>query len=183
MELALYCTSRAIESFGLCLQEWGYVPPHLVPKRIDVLLFSAAAAAICHCYSDHCGARRDVFAGKYLTVFDFIFGNTGFEGAAIRHIPSNIDIVKGLGSRARSIGRSINKNLSSLPYDEKEEEKGNDCCCSSSSCKEHDEDDDRMTLDITGSTTTTRRRRSLFSDTSKVSVGTNKPSSSQSPSS
>lgn len=163
MELALYCTSRAIESFGLCLQQWGYVPPHLVPKRIDVLLFSAAAAAICHCYSDHCGARRDVFAGKYLTVFDFIFGNTGFEGAAIRHIPSNSDIVKGLGSRARSIGRSINKNLSSLPYDVKEEENGND-------------DDGDLTLDATATP-------SSYSDTSNCSVGTDKTSSSQSPSS
>lgn len=121
MELALYCTSRAIESFGLCLQEWGCVPPNLVPKRVDVLLFSAAAAAICHCYSDHCGARRDVFAGKYLTVFDFIFGNTGFEGASIRHIPSNRDIIKGLGSRARSVGRSIHKNLASLPSDAEED--------------------------------------------------------------
>ena len=163
MELALYCTSRAIESFGLCLQQWGYVPPHLVPKRIDVLLFSAAAAAICHCYSDHCGARRDVFAGKYLTVFDFIFGNTGFEGAAIRHIPSNSDIVKGLGSRARSIGRSINKNLSSLPYDVKEEENGND-------------DDGDLTLDATATP-------SSYSDTSNCSVSTDKTSSSQSPSS
>jgi hypothetical protein len=53
------------------------VPAARVPRRLDVLLFTAAAAAICHCYSDHCGARRDVFRTKYLAVFDFVLGNTG----------------------------------------------------------------------------------------------------------
>lgn len=82
MELAIYCLSRALESFALCLVEWGLVRKRDVPKRIDVLMFSAAAAAICHCYSDDRGRHRDVFRSKYLNVLDFIFGNTGalFEG-------------------------------------------------------------------------------------------------------
>ena len=48
-----------------------------VPKRIDVLMFSAAAAAIMHCYSDGHGRHRDVFRSKYLNILDFVFGNTG----------------------------------------------------------------------------------------------------------
>ncbi len=50
-----------------------------VPKRIDVLMFSAAAAAIMHCYSDGQGRHRDVFRSKYLNVLDFVFGNTGMS--------------------------------------------------------------------------------------------------------
>ena len=52
-----------------------------VPKRIDVLMFSAAAAAIMHCYSDDRGRHRDVFRSKYLNVLDFVFGNTGMPQA------------------------------------------------------------------------------------------------------
>ena len=48
-----------------------------MPKRIDVLMFSAAAAAIMHCYSDGHGRHRDVFRSKYLNILDFVFGNTG----------------------------------------------------------------------------------------------------------
>lgn len=77
MELAIYCASRALESFALCLVEWGFVRKRDVPKRIDVLMFSAAAAAIMHCYSDGRGRHRDVFRSKYLNVLDFVFGNTG----------------------------------------------------------------------------------------------------------
>ena len=39
---------------------WGWVRPSSLPRRVDVLLFSAAAACILHCYSDHYGeARRE----------------------------------------------------------------------------------------------------------------------------
>lgn len=77
MELATYCLARCIESFGLCLVEWGLVSPRLVPPRMDVAFFSLAAACIMHCYSDSNGRHRDVFRSKYLNVLDFIFGNSG----------------------------------------------------------------------------------------------------------
>ena len=77
MELAHYCLARAIESFALCLSSWGYVKGDSLPRRTDVIIFSAATAAIMHCYSDSHGRHRDVFKSKYLNVLDFIFGNTG----------------------------------------------------------------------------------------------------------
>ena len=83
MELAIYCLSRAMESFALCLVDWGLVRRRDVPKRIDVLMFSAAAAAIMHCYSDGRGRHRDVFRSKYLNVLDFVFGNTGAPAATL----------------------------------------------------------------------------------------------------
>ncbi len=49
-------------------------------RRADVLMFSLGCGAIMHCYSDGCGADRDVFRSKYLNVLDFIFGNQGEEG-------------------------------------------------------------------------------------------------------
>ena len=83
MELAIYCLSRALESFALCAVDWGLVRRRDVPKRADVLMFSAAAAAIMHCYSDGRGRHRDVFRSKYLNVLDFVFGNTGAPAAAL----------------------------------------------------------------------------------------------------
>jgi hypothetical protein len=77
MELALYCISRALESWALCLVEWGYVSPTRLPPRLDVVMFSLAVASITHCYSDSHGHHRDVFRSKYLNVLDFIFGNQG----------------------------------------------------------------------------------------------------------
>ncbi len=77
MELAHYCLARAIESFALCLTSWGYVRGDRLPRRTDVIIFSAATAAIMHCYSDSHGRHRDVFKSKYLNVLDFVFGNTG----------------------------------------------------------------------------------------------------------
>lgn len=77
MELALYCISRALESWSLCLVEWGYVSPTCLPPRLDVAMFSLAVASILHCYSDCRGHHRDVFRSKYLNVLDFIFGNQG----------------------------------------------------------------------------------------------------------
>ncbi|CAL5223327.1 g5824 [Coccomyxa viridis] len=93
MELAVYCLSRALESFALCLVDWGLVRRRDVPKRIDVLMFSAAAAAIMHCYSDGRGRHRDVFRSKYLNILDFVFGNTGVEQGAITHVPSTKDLL------------------------------------------------------------------------------------------
>ncbi len=77
MELALYCISRAVESWGQCLLEWGYVSPRFLPPRLDVVLFSLAVGSITHCYADSQGQHRDVFRSKYLNVLDFIFGNNG----------------------------------------------------------------------------------------------------------
>lgn len=96
MELAFYCLSRAIQSLGECFVEWGWAP-HWVPlARLDVLLFSLASACILHCYSDHSGARRCVFRDKYLNGFDFVLGNYGFQTGAIRHIPSNSELLDAL---------------------------------------------------------------------------------------
>jgi hypothetical protein len=99
MELAIYCLSRAIESFGLCLVSWGYVRPNLLPKRMDVLMFSAATAAIMHCYSGSHGKHRDVFRSKYLNVLDFILGSTGMEHGSIQHVPSTADLLSQLESK------------------------------------------------------------------------------------
>lgn len=99
MELALYCSSRAIEAFALTMVSKGWVSSSLIPRRLDVIMFSLATAAICHCYSDHYGARRDVFKSKYLAVFDFILGNTGFESAGVQHVPSNGELLLAAGHR------------------------------------------------------------------------------------
>jgi len=125
MELALYCLSRAVEAFTLAAVTWGWLPLRtrsgwMAHIRLDVVLFSAAAAAICHCYSDHDGARRCVFRSKYLTVFDFIFGNTGFEGSKIAHVPSNVELfslaTRRLETSARHLAQSAG-NLTGLVTD------------------------------------------------------------------
>ncbi|CAL8462877.1 g2411 [Coccomyxa elongata] len=123
MELAIYCASRALESFALCLVEWGFVRKRDVPKRIDVLMFSAAAAAIMHCYSDGRGRHRDVFRSKYLNVLDFVFGNTGVEEGKISHRPSTQDLLAQVPpmvdaavwrQRAHSMGGSLVSGLEVL---------------------------------------------------------------------
>ena len=75
-----------MESFALCLNEWGIVGAHTVPQRIDVALFTAASAAILHCYSDAQGVHRDVFRSKYLNVLDFILGSSGAKAVLISHV-------------------------------------------------------------------------------------------------
>jgi hypothetical protein len=117
MDLSVYALSRALESFGLCLAAWGVVtaPKLRYMPRADVALFSMAAAAICHCYSDHNGQRRDVFAGKYLNFFDFIFGNTGFDNKGrIRHVPTNRDLVAMAGNRVKRLTKSLGQDVASL---------------------------------------------------------------------
>jgi len=69
--------SQAVESFALCLGEWGFVGSQSLPQRVDVALFTAASAAILHCHSDARGVHRDVFRSKYLNVLDFILGSSG----------------------------------------------------------------------------------------------------------
>ncbi|KAK9806740.1 hypothetical protein WJX72_001016 [[Myrmecia] bisecta] len=101
MELALYCLSRAAESFALCLAQWGWVHPRSLPKRLDVLIFCAAVAAIMHCYSDSHGRHRDVFRSKYLNVLDFVFGNTGFEDDSLKHHPSTKDLLNRITPEVR----------------------------------------------------------------------------------
>lgn len=120
MELSVYALIRAIEGLGKCLVLWGYISPRQPGSsgfrlRPDVALFSVAAAAICHCYSDHDGKRRDVFGGKYLNFLDFIFGSTGFEDKGrIRHVPTNKDLVQMAQQRMRRITRSIGNDLAGL---------------------------------------------------------------------
>jgi hypothetical protein len=70
-------SAQATESFALCLGEWGWVRRDALPRRLDVLLFAGATAAILHCYSDAEGRHRDVFRSKYLNVLDFIMGSQG----------------------------------------------------------------------------------------------------------
>ena len=88
MELALYCASRALESWAQCLVEWGYVTPRSLPPRLDVIIFSCAVAAIMHCYSDDYGRHRDVFRSKYLNVLDFVFGNKGANRGLLFYTPT-----------------------------------------------------------------------------------------------
>jgi hypothetical protein len=113
MELALYCLSRSLEAFSLTLVHNGYINKKRIPRRLDILLFSAATACICHCYSDHWGARRDVFRSKYLAVFDFIFGNQGFADAGIKHSPSNGQLLTALSVKLSRSMKSIS-NLAAL---------------------------------------------------------------------
>jgi hypothetical protein len=72
MEIALYCFARAMESFAICVTDWGLLERYnlIPPKRFDVLLFSTATAIIMHCYAQ----ERDVFRSKYLNVLDWVFG-------------------------------------------------------------------------------------------------------------
>jgi len=82
MELALYCLARAIESFAICVADWGVLERYnlIPPKRIDVFLFSAATAIIMHCYAQ----ERDVFRSKYLNVLDWVFG---LPDGATKYVP------------------------------------------------------------------------------------------------
>ncbi|CAM6129357.1 unnamed protein product [Calypogeia fissa] len=72
MELALYCFSRAIESFGICASDSSLLKQRQlrIPNRVDVVLFSIATSIIMHCYAE----ERDVFRSKYLNVLDWVFG-------------------------------------------------------------------------------------------------------------
>jgi hypothetical protein len=114
MEIALYCLSRSVEAFALTLVAHGYINNSEVPKRLDVLLFSAATAAICHCYSDHWGACRDVFKSKYLAGFDFILGNSGFEAAGVSHEPSNVELFALAGQKIEANALAIVRSVRSM---------------------------------------------------------------------
>mmetsp|Transcript_23951 Transcript_23951/g.66518 ORF Transcript_23951/g.66518 Transcript_23951/m.66518 type:complete len:368 (-) Transcript_23951:266-1369(-) len=92
-ELAMYCLSRALVSSSLAMMESGVLPRWLTKGRGDVLVFAAGLAAIAHCYSDGDGCHRDVFRSKYLSVIDFVFGNTGFSKGSIRHVPSSHEML------------------------------------------------------------------------------------------
>eukprot|EP00850_Spirogloea_muscicola_P008936 SM000049S16707 [mRNA] locus=s49:261878:264222:+ [translate_table: standard] len=84
MELALYCLSRAAESFAICAADWpwlrGWLGGSKAPlPRADIALFCAATAVIMHCYA----VERDVFRSKYLNVLDWVFGVPGLlDGVA-----------------------------------------------------------------------------------------------------
>ncbi|KAK9808239.1 hypothetical protein WJX73_002479 [Symbiochloris irregularis] len=109
MELALYVLSRAVESFALCLGQWGYVRQELLPGRLDVCMFSLATACILHCYSDAHGQHRDVFRSKYLNVLDFVLGSTGLELGSICHHPSTRDLLAPHIRRISSLARSLER--------------------------------------------------------------------------
>ncbi|KAG1660912.1 hypothetical protein FOA52_007952 [Chlamydomonas sp. UWO 241] len=116
MELALYCASRALESFFRCLAEWGAldsVRPHL-PPRLDAVMFSIGCASIMNSYSGDRGAHRDVFRAKYLNVLDFVFGNSGVGTGSIHHMPSNTDLMR---AAARRLTQSM--SFGSLPDTER----------------------------------------------------------------
>ncbi|KAK9821013.1 hypothetical protein WJX74_000943 [Apatococcus lobatus] len=102
MELAIYCMSRCVESFCLCLREWGWVSDRMVPPRLDILMFMAACGAIMHCYSDAHGKYRSMFRSKYLNVLDFILGSKGFEEGSLKHVPSTSDLLNQLDNRLAS---------------------------------------------------------------------------------
>lgn len=120
MELAVYTGSRAFEAAALKIYRTGLVPPALVPRRPDVVLFSAACAFVLHCYSDHRGARRDAFRKQYLSLFDWMLGNSGFGRGRVHHSPSNADYLRRVGSSAsqllarassRALSRSIDDEI------------------------------------------------------------------------
>ncbi|KFM24545.1 hypothetical protein F751_2263 [Auxenochlorella protothecoides] len=113
MDIALYCLSRGAESGLLNLQLADSALTRHLPRRLDVILFSVATAAILHCYSDHWGERRDVIRGTYLSVFDFILGNTGFQSAEVRHSPSNREM---LGRINQSQPMQMVRSLSSHAF-------------------------------------------------------------------
>ncbi|KAL2642605.1 hypothetical protein R1flu_010192 [Riccia fluitans] len=81
MELALYCLSRAIESFAICVADSGLFKRCNLrpPKRTDVVLFSLATSIIMHCHAE----ERDVFRSKYLNVLDWVFGVPSPESATV----------------------------------------------------------------------------------------------------
>lgn len=85
IELAIYTLSRAIESFTLSMMERRLLPIRL-SKRIDIITFSIASSVILHCYTH----EREVFAGKFLNVFDWHFGNFGHETQQIKHVKSSL---------------------------------------------------------------------------------------------
>ena len=89
MELAIYCMSRCVESFCLCLREWGWVSDRMVPPRLDILMFMGACGAIMHCYSDARGKYRSMFRSKYLNVLDFILGSKGGSLSSCLNLPES----------------------------------------------------------------------------------------------
>ncbi len=121
MELAQYCAARAAESFALTLAarralraaRAGGCKSAAAARgrgpRVDAALFSAAAAFVLHCYSDHGGARRDVFKGKYLAVFDFVLGGEGFAAAGVRHSASNADLLAAAAARLEGGGAALRR--------------------------------------------------------------------------
>ena len=117
VELAIYVLSRAIESFSLSLMEWKVIPQKkIVSKlRMDIVTFSVACSIILHCYTH----ERDIFKEKYLNVFDWLYGNFGFEEGKIRHVRSSL-LLNSSSSNITSFGSrsSMNSNESSTSVDD-----------------------------------------------------------------
>ena len=91
LELALFSTSRALESLATALVNTQWIPsiPH-----IDVILFSAGCGMLMHCYGDNRGRHRDCFRSKYQSVIDFIFGSRGLDEGKPTHELSNRDLLR-----------------------------------------------------------------------------------------
>lgn len=123
-ELGVYCASRAVEAAALCAVSWGWVPRRAREWRVDVALFSLAAASIMHCYN----AERDVFRSKYLNVLDFVFGNQGHGRQSVRHVGSAYQLMSmpsRMASPPRRRGRRAprrNERYAESSSDEKDDE-------------------------------------------------------------
>lgn len=96
LELALFSTSRALESLASALISNKMIPEHLVPPHFDVILFSLGCGLLMHCYGDNRGQHRDCFRSKYQSVIDFIFGAEGMIEGRVRHEASNLDLLRKL---------------------------------------------------------------------------------------
>ena len=120
-ELGVYCASRAVEAAALCAVSWGWVPRRAREWRVDVALFSLAAASIMHCYN----AERDVFRSKYLNVLDFVFGNQGHGRQSVRHVGSAYQLMSmpsRMASPPRRRGRRAPRLHAERSSDEKDDE-------------------------------------------------------------
>lgn len=59
MELAVYCLSRALESFALCLVDWGLVRRRQAPSRLAYVLLRNCLVLIT---ADDCVGRMMPYA-------------------------------------------------------------------------------------------------------------------------
>ena len=106
---------------GAVRGELGVGPATREGWRVDVALFSLAAASIMHCYN----AERDVFRSKYLNVLDFVFGNQGHGRQRARHVGSAYQLMSmpsRMASPPRRRGRRAPRLHAERSSDEKDDE-------------------------------------------------------------
>eukprot|EP00892_Ulva_mutabilis_P010435 jgi/Ulvmu1/7764/UM039_0072.1 len=115
MELALFCTCRAVLTMARHSLQRQTVPRWLVGARTDVLMLSAACACVMHCYSGGYGVHRDIFRSKYRNVLDFLFGNRGMHAGVIAHADSNRALILRATAATTATVRSLSApNLAAL---------------------------------------------------------------------